>query len=53
MVDSQFDSLYELIEEEDSLYDENGTLIQIYRDRADKSKRVAVKYISAKKAEDK
>ncbi len=53
MVDTKFDSLYELIEEEDPLYDENGTLIQIYRDRSNKTKRVAVKYITARKAEDK
>ncbi len=49
MVDTKFDSLYELDKEEDPLYDENGTLIQIYRDRSNKAKRVAVKRLSARK----
>ncbi len=50
MVDTkQLDSLYEFVEEEEPIYDENGTLIQIYRDLSDKKKRVAIKRLQARK----
>ncbi len=49
MVDTEFDSLYEFVEEEDPLYDENGTLVQIYRSCSDKAKRFAVKHLTARK----
>ncbi len=53
MVDSKnFESLYELVVEENPLYNKNGTIVQIYRDRSNKSRKVAVKLLSARTKED-
>ncbi len=53
MVDTKFDSLYELVEEEKPIYDENGTVVQIYRELSNKKRKVAVKVLLARNEDDK
>ncbi len=53
MVDTKFESLYELVKEDGFLYNQNGTVIRVYRDRSNKTRKVAVKIVSAYEDNDK